>query len=586
MMMHWHYTPYIIPVLVTATVSVGVSVYAWRHRAATGATAFVLLTLAVAEWLLGYALWLMSDEPWVKVLWVKVEYVSITSLPLVWLAFAFQYTGRREWLARRRLASLAAVPLVTLLLAWTNEAHGLLWTRFRFYPEGDLLFSDVSYGAWFWVHAAYSYLCLLVGTGLMVLAALRSPQLYRRQAVALLVGALIPWLGNVLYVFRLSPVPNLDLTPFSFALAGLVIAWALFRFRLFDLVPVARHTVVEGMSDGMIVVDAENRIVDLNPAARSIVGPPAARAIGLSVARVLSPWPDWVERILAGAEAQAEISLGQDEAQCHYDLRVSPLADRLGRLTGRLIVLRDITERVRAEEALHRQALELQARNEELDAFASTVAHDLINPLGVIIGFADILQESCAAMPAEDLRGHLRTIAQNGSKMRSIIDALLLLATVRKGEVETETLDMASVVSEALLRLALMIKEYQAEVVVPQSWPAALGYGPWVEEVWVNYISNALKYGGRPPLVELGATVPEEADGMVRFWVCDNGPGLAPEDQTRLFTPFTRLDHDRVQGHGLGLSIVRRIVEKLGGQVGVESQLNQGAVFSFTLHGL
>ena len=113
------------------------------------------------------------------------------------------------------------------------------------------------------------------------------------------------------------------------------------------------------------------------------------------------------------------------------------------------------------------------------------------------------------------------------------------------------------------------------------SWPRALGHAAWVEEVWANYLSNAIKYGGQPPRVMLGAE--PQQDGMVRYWVRDNGPGLAPEDQARLFTPFTRLDQVRVKGHGLGLSIVRRIVEKLGGQVGVESQLGQGSTFFFIL---
>jgi signal transduction histidine kinase len=144
-----------------------------------------------------------------------------------------------------------------------------------------------------------------------------------------------------------------------------------------------------------------------------------------------------------------------------------------------------------------------------------------------------------------------------------------------------EPLDSAQIVTEARERLANVIEECQAEVITPDTWPEALGYGPWIEEVIVNYLSNAIKYGGRPPRVELGGTA--QADGMVRFWVRDNGPGIPPEAQTQLFTPFTRLDRVRANGHGLGLSIVRRIVEKLGGQVGVESAQDQGSVFSFTL---
>jgi two-component system sensor histidine kinase/response regulator len=151
-------------------------------------------------------------------------------------------------------------------------------------------------------------------------------------------------------------------------------------------------------------------------------------------------------------------------------------------------------------------------------------------------------------------------------------------------EAEMRPLDMASTVDEAQRRLTYMIEEHQAEIILPKSWPVALGYGPWVEEVWANYLSNAIQYGGRPPRVELGATV--QADSQVCFWVRDNGPGLTPEEQARLFTPFTRLDQVRVKGHGLGLSIVQRIVEKLDGQVGVESQVGQGSVFTFTLPGM
>jgi two-component system sensor histidine kinase/response regulator len=136
-------------------------------------------------------------------------------------------------------------------------------------------------------------------------------------------------------------------------------------------------------------------------------------------------------------------------------------------------------------------------------------------------------------------------------------------------------------VREALQRLTHVIEKHEVEVVVPKTWPVAVGYAPWIEEVWVNYLDNAIKYGGRPPRVELGAQ--ELPDGKVRFWVRDNGPGLLPEEQGRLFRPFTRLDQAHTKGHGLGLSIVRRIVEKLDGEVGVESEDGEGSVFSFTL---
>jgi len=245
----------------------------------------------------------------------------------------------------------------------------------------------------------------------------------------------------------------------------------------------------------------------------------------------------------------------------------------------------EIAERVRAEAALRQQTQKLEARNAELDAFAHTVAHDLKNPLTGLIGFSDLLIKRFDRMSSEQAIRNLHMLRDGGRKMTNIIDELLLLASVREmKEVELQTLDMAHLTAEAHKRLAHLIKEYQVDIISPlkDDWPAAQGYGPWIEEVWANYISNAIRYGGHPPRIELGFTKSAPSP-LVRFWVRDNGHGLKPEEQAVLFTPFERLHQARTQGHGLGLSIVKRIMEKLGGQVGVESEVGQGSTFFFTL---
>jgi signal transduction histidine kinase len=218
---------------------------------------------------------------------------------------------------------------------------------------------------------------------------------------------------------------------------------------------------------------------------------------------------------------------------------------------------------------------------EELDAFAHTVAHDLKNPLGIIVTYTDLLFREAADMKPEELGKVGQAMRRMARKAISIIEGLLLLSSVRKGQVKMVPLDMTEVVTEVQERLEVMMAEYHGEIVWPKTWPAALGYAPWIEQVWVNYLSNGFKYGGQPPHLECGAT-PQD-DGMIRFWVRDNGDGLAPEAQVSLFTEFTRLGKVRVEGQGLGLSIAKRIVEKLGGQVGIESELGRGSTFFFTL---
>jgi signal transduction histidine kinase len=237
-------------------------------------------------------------------------------------------------------------------------------------------------------------------------------------------------------------------------------------------------------------------------------------------------------------------------------------------------------ENVRLYEAEQHRAQELQAQNEELDAFAHTVAHDLKSPLSNLMGFVDLLVSEEGV--DETVRMYGGYIYKSGQKMVNIIDELLLLSQVRQADVKPVPIDMERVVKETRKRLRSQLEDYKAELIVSEEWPIVLGYSSWVEEIWVNYMSNAMKYGGRPPRVELRYT--QLSNNFVKFHVVDNGAGLSPEAKNNLFTPFERLEQvGKIEGYGLGLSIVRRIAEKLGGEVGVESKPGQGSAFFFTL---
>ncbi len=226
---------------------------------------------------------------------------------------------------------------------------------------------------------------------------------------------------------------------------------------------------------------------------------------------------------------------------------------------------------------------QLQTANKELEAFGHTVAHDLKGPLATVIGSAEFLKFTDGSWPQEDLAELTTIISESARKMLGIIDGLLLLATVDRTEVEIDTVDMKGAFGEARSRLENMMAENEAEVIVTTELPDCLAFRPWVEQVWTNLLSNAVKYGGQPPKIEVRAEV--EADGMVRYWVKDSGHGLTKKQQMRLFQPFTRFHDKSVSGHGLGLSIVRRIIERLGGETGVESEAGHGSAFYFTLPG-
>jgi signal transduction histidine kinase len=244
----------------------------------------------------------------------------------------------------------------------------------------------------------------------------------------------------------------------------------------------------------------------------------------------------------------------------------------------------EVLARIHTQLKLTKLQKELQRKNQELEAFARTVAHDLKNPLNAIIGLSEMVVEdfsACDTSSEEELE-NVRAISKHGRKMADIIDALLLLSGVASQPVELRPVDMREVLAQVKSRLSYLMNQYQGEVVIMFEYcPLVQSYAPWLEEIWANYLSNGLKYGGRPPRLEIGYD--SQATGKIRFWVRDNGPGLSEEAQKKLFTPFTRLHEDRAEGHGLGLSIVCQIVEKLGGEASVESVLGEGSLFYFTL---
>ena len=362
-----------------------------------------------------------------------------------------------------------------------------------------------------------------------------------------------------------------------------------------------RTHIAEQQKIAYALTNEDLTILASNPTMNSWIVGEQGGLVDQSLCDVFPELAGWAENILELLlQNQSEMltipkiqRILPDNSERYFDLKIEPLVE-FGNVL--LVLLIDVTEQARLHQQLQQERNELhlniverkraeKAKEkliEELDAFAHTVAHDLQNPLAHIIGYADLLNDTSIELPAETLETGLQAISRGARKMSEIINELLLLAKVHNADVKIELLDMTSIVAEALDRLSDIVEEQQVEIILPTSWPMVFGYAPWVEEVWANYLGNGIKYGGQPARLELGATV--QADGMVRFWVDDNGFGLSPEDQGCLFTQFTRLDqHSNIEGNGLGLSIVQRIVNKLGGQVGVESELGKGSTFSFTL---
>lgn len=350
------------------------------------------------------------------------------------------------------------------------------------------------------------------------------------------------------------------------------------------------RTLFESMTEGValhrLLLDERGEptdyvLTDANPAYEAHTGIRSADAVGRRASELYgaggAPYLDVFGRVAVTGEPARMEAYFEPLGRHFRILVVSPARGEFA------TIFEDISAAKEMEAALTASNAALRARNEELDAYAHTVAHDLKNPVAAILGFAEHLEEGFETLPERERRESLEAITRSAQKMQAIIDALLLLGETRRSDVATLPLDLGHIAGECLSGLAHEVRRLRAEVRLPPTWPAAMGYAPWVEQVLTNYVSNALKYGGRPPRVDLGAEVVDER--RVRVWVRDDGRGLTAKEIGRTFAPFSRLSSEDIGGHGLGLSIVRRLVERMGGEVSVESAGTPGAgcTFSFTL---
>lgn len=337
-----------------------------------------------------------------------------------------------------------------------------------------------------------------------------------------------------------------------------------------------RVNLLEVAGDSVFVIDPQTKqILETNTNAARRLGYGYEEILTIPYSEIEIRSPDHSEMWhseLSQTEVYECVLRGKDGSEIPVEV-----SSRMVRHQGGAALLnfaRDISRRKQAED--EREQLII-----ELDNYAQMVAHNLKNPVALLMGYTEMLVDDFRSLNEAELEEQLGLIYNASIKMRNIINDLLLLASIRRiSEVDTEPLNMAAVVEEALSHLTLKIEESKVVIHQPDMWPQAVGYAPWVEQVWANYISNAIKYGGAPPHIDLGATV---QDDLVIFWVRDNGTGISEDNQKRLFEQFARFDKARAEGHGLGLSIVKSIVNKLGGAVGADTTPGQGSTFYFTL---
>ncbi len=600
-------TPYNDIPLAFSIISIAIAGYAWKKRATPGALPLSLLACAVFVWLVSYAMGLSSQMLPVALQWVRLQFVGIVVTPVAWLWFAAEYTGSWVWLDRRRVWLLGIVPLITMIVILTNEYHRQFWQLIVLITDGPFTIFNTKRGIWFWVHTAYSYLCLLAGTCLIVDFIRRTPGLFRGQIGALLVTVTAPWVGNVIFLTGLSPWGPLDLTPFALTVSLTAIAWSVFGLHIFEIRPIARDMVLQSMSDGMIAVDEQGQIVEANQAALCVIGLPAEQVLGRHAREALARWSDVVARYRDVTDIAEEIELEVNGVQRWFEVRISPIYDARRVYRGRLFVWRDVTEARLMREELRRNNEQLLAAQQALidardaaeagsrarSAFLAHMSHEIRTPLTAIIGYCQLLEAGLERQPLSQTRQDIEAIHMAAGHLFDLVSNVLEMVRIETGrsELHEVSFNVAEVVQDVITTVQPTLKRHRNRLRVEHAEEVEQIWGDpaKVRQILLNLVSNAAKFTVDGVVTVRVTRAGDESHPRIQFQVSDTGSGMTSEQMNRLCTPFAIAPEHigrEQRGAGLGLAISEYYCRLMGGELTIESMPGQGTTATFWLPAL
>jgi diguanylate cyclase (GGDEF)-like protein/PAS domain S-box-containing protein len=343
------FTPYALPLLISAVVCSVLAVYLWERRSTPGARPFSLVMAAAAAWALFDLLEITTEAFSTKLAFHNLEFIPALFIPVGWVIFTAEFTGKAAWLKPRVLAVLLVIPILTLLILEIRPLSHLVQPQVRVATGNVVIYPLEEHGWWFWISVAYSSVLILLGIIDLLQWRSYSPRWYVRQVTILSISILLPWLGYLLGAFDAAPLPFLDFAPILFAFSGVLITLGAMRFSLLDIMPMARASVIESMRDGVIIFDDQARVVDLNASAASMLGISPSQAIGQPVYSALAQFPQAVSMYQAETESRLSASLFASDSVRFFDIRIAPLYDIHSHRAGRLVELREITDQKQDE---------------------------------------------------------------------------------------------------------------------------------------------------------------------------------------------------------------------------------------------
>ncbi|MGC9397572.1 MAG: histidine kinase N-terminal 7TM domain-containing protein [Anaerolineae bacterium] len=560
--MSWQHLFYPMALFVAAMVSAIGAVLAWRRQPTREAPWLALIQIAASEWALCAGFRALASDLSGALFWARLSYLGVVSISVFQLLFVITFAHLSDWLTRPMRLFLWFIPLVTLGMVFTNSRHHLMWSGFTLSPSPISRMYLFHPGPWFWVAVIYFYILNLVSSAILVWVTLRRRDIYRRQALTLLLSYPLPWLANLFYVFtNASLKTGYDYTPLTFTFGGVMLLWGFYRYHLLEIIPVARDALIETMTDGVVVLDLENRIVDLNAASEQLLGS-ASQVLGRTLKAVSPRCAEILAMHPEDEEAYGEICI--DERTPRYlDLRISPLFDAGGARLGRLVVWRDITKRKLADAQLVRQQRELATLAER-----ERLGRALHDDLGQVMGYINVQSQAALTFLEQ----------KQGAEVQKILHRLVEVAQEAHDKLREYILGVRADDEVDSLDFFVALKKYlmtfqrrygvHVEVIRPPDLPQAF-LSSDAEAQLLRILQEALMNVYKHAEVESARILFNVEGHGINVVVSDEGRGLEPAEVG---------DEGR-----FGLNIMRERAEAVQGRFEIHSRPGRGTQVSVWL---
>ena len=575
-----------LSLIVPTAVSLLLALEALKPKYASRAKFFALLMFLVAGWSAAYGFELASTDYAGMVFWLKVEYFFIPFVPVMLYLVVRQYAGLKNDFKPKQLFYLLPIPLLTLFLSVTNDFHQLYYESVTLDDSRTIPLLSLEIGIWYKVHLIYAYALVIAASVMLVRKLIFQRSLFRNQLIYMLVAVLIPMGSLSLYLFEIFPVDNLDPTPFAFTFSGLAMSVSILRYRMLDLMPIAREHIFTSMPDGLVVLDNKIRIIDANPGSMKIFGWHEI-PFGALAENIWKAYPSLINMLLKSKSESIEMEILQQQKRFYYQIYSSAIHNHKKQEVGYLIIIHDITIRYTMQEAIRQSEEKLKRLNAEKDKLFSVIAHDLRGPLGTFAGLTEMTMHQSEDISHEEKQQLAADMHKSAQALQNLLENLLYWSRMQREDVKiiTEKLDLEALFEEnlVLFQNAINAKALKVEKHFQEN-AIVLADKQMLMTVLRNLLSNAIKFTPRNGKISL--ILRTENPGFLQIQVRDSGIGMDKNMLQNLFNIEESIGRPGTEGEassGLGLILSHEFIERMGGHIQVESALDKGSTFSIEL---